>query len=552
MTYLLGGAMPEYPTLAALLRRRHRRRAEAAPSSSSAGRSKSATATSCAPRPSPLERGKIYEGGNLARVRARLGVTGDRILYVGDHIYGDILRSKKESSWRTAMIIQEMEAEVIAHESCATDLGATTSSKRCASKLEDELRYHQARFKELTRQIEAHQPRARTVRHSPTFRQNEREPSEGSSACECCSAKSKKRVFVLVDRIDQALSSLLGIAAQGGQRKVELRRPSRRVRLPLHVARLELPRLLAPAVLPQPQRPDAARALRNPRIGRPQDSSTRARPSPTGPPRTAAPRPRAGHFLWLPNPRRHERRSAAPSRPRAPRALARDAAFPLSHATWSPSRESSASIGSKRARSRFKADGSTAPAFAVSCRSPAFACRAVSKKSVVPAGLHQSKRSRDRLQRSGQASLRATTSGSPRARVRRERRSPTETSASNGYCVDTNRVAPLASSSRVSAALATTHEPMNDPRLNQLPGTLAPTGSFGRCTNSFHVYDMVGNVHEWTADPRHVPRRLLPRHAHQRRRLRLPHGRARRRRTTTTPPASAAAPIRSCRRRLSA
>ena len=44
--------------------------------------------------------------------------------------------------------------------------------------------------------------------------------------------------------------------------------------------------------------------------------------------------------------------------------------------------------------------------------------------------------------------------------------------------------------------------PMNDPRLNQLAGTLAPTGSFAQCTNAFHVYDMVGNVHEWTSDPR--------------------------------------------------
>jgi sulfatase modifying factor 1 len=40
---------------------------------------------------------------------------------------------------------------------------------------------------------------------------------------------------------------------------------------------------------------------------------------------------------------------------------------------------------------------------------------------------------------------------------------------------------------------------MNDPRLNQLEGTLAPTGKFRKCKNGFDVYDMVGNVHEWTA-----------------------------------------------------
>ena len=40
---------------------------------------------------------------------------------------------------------------------------------------------------------------------------------------------------------------------------------------------------------------------------------------------------------------------------------------------------------------------------------------------------------------------------------------------------------------------------MNDERLNQLKGTVAKTGSFAKCKNSYQVYDMVGNLHEWTA-----------------------------------------------------
>jgi sulfatase modifying factor 1 len=42
---------------------------------------------------------------------------------------------------------------------------------------------------------------------------------------------------------------------------------------------------------------------------------------------------------------------------------------------------------------------------------------------------------------------------------------------------------------------------MNDPRLNQLEGTLAPAGKFKRCRNGFGAYDMVGNLHEWTSAP---------------------------------------------------
>lgn len=44
-------------------------------------------------------------------------------------------------------------------------------------------------------------------------------------------------------------------------------------------------------------------------------------------------------------------------------------------------------------------------------------------------------------------------------------------------------------------------EAMNDPRLNQVPGSLARTGSHARCRSGYGVFDMVGNVHEWVADP---------------------------------------------------
>ena len=153
MTYLLGGAMAEYPTwrnyfdvvMVAAMKPAFFQ--ERRPLMEREGET-------LKPAAFPLERGNIYEGGNLHELERALGVTGDQILYIGDHIYGDILRSKKDSAWRTAMVIQELETEVSAHESCKEDFARTESLEDVRERLEDELRYIQNRLKELARRIE--------------------------------------------------------------------------------------------------------------------------------------------------------------------------------------------------------------------------------------------------------------------------------------------------------------------------------------------------------------------------------------------------------------
>ena len=65
------------------------------------------------PEPVPLEGWpRCFTGGHAAWLEAQLGAEGEQILYVGDHIYGDVLRSKKNASWRTLLLVPELEHEL--------------------------------------------------------------------------------------------------------------------------------------------------------------------------------------------------------------------------------------------------------------------------------------------------------------------------------------------------------------------------------------------------------------------------------------------------------
>jgi 5'-nucleotidase len=42
-----------------------------------------------------------------------MGAKGKDVLYVGDHIYGDILKSKKLRGWRTFLVVPELTQELV-------------------------------------------------------------------------------------------------------------------------------------------------------------------------------------------------------------------------------------------------------------------------------------------------------------------------------------------------------------------------------------------------------------------------------------------------------
>ncbi len=64
------------------------------------------------PATGALEVGKTYLGGHSRLVERGLGVPGEQILYVGDHIFADVNVSKSVSRWRTCLVIRDLEREL--------------------------------------------------------------------------------------------------------------------------------------------------------------------------------------------------------------------------------------------------------------------------------------------------------------------------------------------------------------------------------------------------------------------------------------------------------
>ena len=61
----------------------------------------------------------IYQGGSAQSIQKSAALSGEQILYLGDHIYGDVLQIKKTCNWRTALVIDELITEIDAINKCS-------------------------------------------------------------------------------------------------------------------------------------------------------------------------------------------------------------------------------------------------------------------------------------------------------------------------------------------------------------------------------------------------------------------------------------------------
>jgi len=89
----------------------------------------------------PLVRGVIYQGGNLRHFEKQATAVGHRVLYVGDHIYGDILKSKKTSAWTTCMLVQEMSSELQSADTLRNEVARLRALEEEDHRLSEELAY---------------------------------------------------------------------------------------------------------------------------------------------------------------------------------------------------------------------------------------------------------------------------------------------------------------------------------------------------------------------------------------------------------------------------
>ncbi|MBK8098348.1 MAG: HAD-IG family 5'-nucleotidase [Planctomycetes bacterium] len=56
---------------------------------------------------------RVYRHGNAEAVQQHFGLPGEDILYVGDHVYADVHVSSQIRRWRTALVLRELEDEVL-------------------------------------------------------------------------------------------------------------------------------------------------------------------------------------------------------------------------------------------------------------------------------------------------------------------------------------------------------------------------------------------------------------------------------------------------------
>ena len=85
------------------------------------------------------KRNVVYSGGNQTDLQKVLKVYPDQILFVGDHIYDDVVKSKKNFGWRTALIVEELETDITTRRNWAVMIEEVEALRTLRQKLSREV-----------------------------------------------------------------------------------------------------------------------------------------------------------------------------------------------------------------------------------------------------------------------------------------------------------------------------------------------------------------------------------------------------------------------------
>jgi HAD superfamily 5'-nucleotidase-like hydrolase len=87
-----------------------------------------------------VERARVFQGGWYIDLHKMLDVkSGSQVLYVGDHVYSDLLRGKKGANWRTMLVIPELESELDTYSACGTNMEELKVLRQQRDALEDQI-----------------------------------------------------------------------------------------------------------------------------------------------------------------------------------------------------------------------------------------------------------------------------------------------------------------------------------------------------------------------------------------------------------------------------
>ncbi len=122
----------------------------------------------------PFKPNGVYHGGNANLFQKLTGFKGDEILFVGDHLYGDIIRSKHSVNWRTLLIVEELDVELPKLELLREALERIRSLLQVREHLDEELQILRSRIQMHIKQAERARVRGENKKSHYLLKENEK------------------------------------------------------------------------------------------------------------------------------------------------------------------------------------------------------------------------------------------------------------------------------------------------------------------------------------------------------------------------------------------